>query len=119
MDDPAVHTAFEATRTWMLRNACSPAPPAQVPFATNEKAAGAAQVAFVKASTVGFEHEVATEHALQVPHVRSALSSTVNALTNGVDDGQGTLPGEVMQAEKPAGGFPAQTAWALAGGTSQ
>ncbi len=117
---PGVHDAVAVALYSMLRKVTSPAALAtHVPSAGKENAAGAVQVAFVKAATVGFEQVVATAHALQLPHDSVAPDSTVVALTNGVAAGQGTTPGATMHAEKPAGAVPPQTASALDEGTSQ
>jgi hypothetical protein len=116
-DVPAVQLPVAFAVYCTERTVCSAGLAWHAPFTGKLKAAGAVQLAFVKADRVAAPHVVDVEQALHVPQASVAPVSTVNECTKG--DGHAFAPAETMHAEKPAGGLPLHTASALAEGTAQ
>jgi hypothetical protein len=100
---PGVHATFAASLYWRLRTVVSLPLPTQVPSTGNVSKAGAVQLAFVKAASVGFGQVVDTAQDVQLLQESVAPSSTVKGWMKGVEEGHATVVGATMQAEKPAG----------------
>jgi hypothetical protein len=97
----------------------SGAPPTHVPLTAAVASAGAVQVPLAKTDTLAAEQVVDTAHALHAEQFSVTSSCTWNSRVNSVESGHDVVPALTIQAEKPAGAVPLQTALPSTAGTSQ